>query len=189
MRKEVFLILVPVEKNEVKIGDILLDKNHSNKLLESAIEGGYNKEWFQLVELYLICDDEIKEGDKFYDFRGIISTCKLVSIGTSKKVPMITCEYEGCYLVSNCKKIIANPENIGNIMYMPQGSGRTWRRREIELSDIKSIMTNDRKCFIEMETIPDLQSWSEDNKKCKNVEVPILTNNKVTIYLNDGNII
>jgi hypothetical protein len=57
--------------------------------------------------IYITSDEEIKEGDRCIDTkRNIIFQSKRNEIGTSKKIPIIICTYEGCYIKKDCKKII-----------------------------------------------------------------------------------
>ena len=57
--------------------------------------------------IYITSDEEIKEGDWCLDIkRNIIFQSKRSEIGTSKKIPIIICTYEGCYIQKDCKKII-----------------------------------------------------------------------------------
>jgi hypothetical protein len=57
--------------------------------------------------IYITSDVEIKEGDWCLDIkRNIIFQSKRNEIGTSKKIPIIICTYEGCYIKKDCKKII-----------------------------------------------------------------------------------
>ena len=57
--------------------------------------------------IYITSDEEIKEGDWCLDIkRNIIFQSKRNEIGTSKKIPIIICTYEGCYIQKDCKKII-----------------------------------------------------------------------------------
>jgi hypothetical protein len=59
------------------------------------------------VNIYITSDEEIKEGDWCLDIkRNIIFQSKRNEIGTSKKIPIIICTYEGCYIKKDCKKII-----------------------------------------------------------------------------------
>jgi thymidylate synthase len=58
----------------------------------------------------------IKQGDTFLDTkRNIIAVCKRKEIGTSKKIPILICEYEGCYIEEDCKKILSQEEFINKI--------------------------------------------------------------------------
>jgi thymidylate synthase len=58
----------------------------------------------------------INTGDTFIDTkRNLISTCKRKEIGTSKKVPILICEYEGCYIEEDCKKILTQDKFINFI--------------------------------------------------------------------------
>jgi len=64
-------------------------------------------------ELFITSDEEIKVGDWCLDIkRNIIFQSKRTDkldtplIGTSKKIPIIICTYEGCYIKEDCKKII-----------------------------------------------------------------------------------
>ena len=57
--------------------------------------------------IYITNDEDIKEGDWCLDIkRNIIFQSKRSEIGTSKKIPIIICTYEGCYIQKDCKKII-----------------------------------------------------------------------------------
>jgi hypothetical protein len=57
--------------------------------------------------IYITSDEEIKEGDWCLDIkRNMIFQSKRNEIGTSKKIPIIICTYEGCYIKKDCKKII-----------------------------------------------------------------------------------
>jgi hypothetical protein len=57
--------------------------------------------------IYITNSEEIKEGDWCLDIkRNIIFQSKRTEIGTSKKIPIIICTYEGCYVKEDCKKII-----------------------------------------------------------------------------------
>jgi hypothetical protein len=58
-------------------------------------------------QMYITSDEEIKKSDWCLDIkRNIIFQSKRKEIGTSKKIPIIICEYEGCYIEEDCKKII-----------------------------------------------------------------------------------
>jgi thymidylate synthase len=58
----------------------------------------------------------INQGDTFLDTkRNIIAVCKRKEIGTSKKIPILICEYEGCYIEEDCKKILTQEEFIDKI--------------------------------------------------------------------------
>ena len=58
----------------------------------------------------------VNVGDTFIDTkRNLISTCKRKEIGTSKKVPILICEYEGCYIEEDCKKVLTQEEFINKI--------------------------------------------------------------------------
>jgi thymidylate synthase len=58
----------------------------------------------------------INQGDTFLDNkRNIIAVCKRKEIGTSKKIPILICEYEGCYIEEDCKKILTQEEFIDKI--------------------------------------------------------------------------
>jgi hypothetical protein len=66
-----------------------------------------NTEFYQHQNIYITSDEEIKEGDWCLDIkRNIIFQSKRTEIGTSKKIPIIICTYEGCYIKEDCKKII-----------------------------------------------------------------------------------
>jgi hypothetical protein len=57
--------------------------------------------------IFITSDEEIKDGDWCIDTkRNIIFQSKRNEIGTSKKIPIIICTYEGCYIKKDCKKII-----------------------------------------------------------------------------------
>lgn len=56
--------------------------------------------------IYITNNDEINE-DWFIDTkRNLITKAKRKEIGTTEKVPIIICEYEGCYLEKDCRKIV-----------------------------------------------------------------------------------
>ena len=58
----------------------------------------------------------INVGDTFVDTkRNLTSICKRKEIGTSKKIPILICEYEGCYIEEDCKKILTQEEFIEKI--------------------------------------------------------------------------
>jgi thymidylate synthase len=60
--------------------------------------------------------ETVNQGDTFLDTkRNITSVCKRKEIGTSKKIPIIICEYEGCYIEEDCKKILTQEEFINKI--------------------------------------------------------------------------
>ena len=66
-----------------------------------------NYKHYNGVNIYITSDEEIKEGDWCLDIkRNIIFQSKRSEIGTSKKIPIIICTYEGCYIQKDCKKII-----------------------------------------------------------------------------------
>jgi hypothetical protein len=66
-----------------------------------------SQENFRSQHIYITNDEEIKEGDWCLDIkRNIIFQSKRNEIGTSKKIPIIICTYEGCYIKKDCKKII-----------------------------------------------------------------------------------
>jgi hypothetical protein len=70
--------------------------------LEKASNNGFKPQ-----HIYITSDEEIKDGDWCLDIkRNIIFKSKRKEIGTSKKIPIIICEYEGCYIEEDCKKII-----------------------------------------------------------------------------------
>jgi hypothetical protein len=59
------------------------------------------------LNIFITSDEEIKDGDLCIDTkRNIIFQSKRNEIGTSKKIPIIICTYEGCYIKKDCKKII-----------------------------------------------------------------------------------
>jgi thymidylate synthase len=61
-------------------------------------------------------NETVNIGDTFVDMkRNIIATCKRKEIGTSKKIPILICEYEGCYIEEDCKKIFTQEEFINKI--------------------------------------------------------------------------
>jgi hypothetical protein len=63
--------------------------------------------FWEYLNIYITNDEEIKEGDWCLDIkRNIIFQSKRNEIGTSKKIPIIICTYEGCYIKKDCKKII-----------------------------------------------------------------------------------
>ena len=63
--------------------------------------------------IYITSDKEIKEGDWCLDIkRNIIFQSKRNEIGTSKKIPIIICTYEGCYIQKDCKKIILTTDQV-----------------------------------------------------------------------------
>lgn len=67
----------------------------------------FDEEYFQPQNIYITSDEEIKEEDWCLDIkRNIIFQSKRSEIGTSKKIPIIICTYEGCYIQKDCKKII-----------------------------------------------------------------------------------
>jgi len=58
-------------------------------------------------------NETVNIGDTFVDIkRNITATCKRKEIGTSKKIPILICEYEGCYIEEDCKKIFTQEEFI-----------------------------------------------------------------------------
>jgi hypothetical protein len=73
--------------------------------LDREIKRGVEK--LQYQNIYITSDEESKEGDWCLDIkRNIIFQSKRNEIGTSKKIPIIICTYEGCYIKKDCKKII-----------------------------------------------------------------------------------
>lgn len=63
-----------------------------------------------------VSDEIVNVGDTFIDTkRNLISTCRRKEIGTSKKVPILICEYEGCYIEEDCKKILSQEQFINKI--------------------------------------------------------------------------
>jgi thymidylate synthase len=61
-------------------------------------------------------NETVNIGDTFVDTkRNITATCKRKEIGTSKKIPILICEYEGCYIEEDCKKIFTQEEFINKI--------------------------------------------------------------------------
>ena len=75
----------------------------------------YNQIIDEVYENYCknVSNEIVNVGDTFIDTkRNLISTCKRKEIGTSKKVPILICEYEGCYIEEDCKKILSQEEFI-----------------------------------------------------------------------------
>ncbi len=75
----------------------------------------YNQIIDEVYENYCknVPNEIVNVGDTFIDTkRNLISTCKRKEIGTSKKVPILICEYEGCYIEEDCKKILSKEEFI-----------------------------------------------------------------------------
>ena len=75
----------------------------------------YNQIIDEVYEDYCknVSNEIVNVGDTFIDTkRNLISTCKRKEIGTLKKVPIIICEYEGCYIEDDCKKILSKEEFI-----------------------------------------------------------------------------
>jgi hypothetical protein len=81
--------------------------------------------------------ETVNQGDTFLDTkRNITSVCKRKEIGTSKKIPIIICEYEGCYIEEDCKKILTQEEFINKCKTDPEFSEK-WGLKigERELND------------------------------------------------------
>lgn len=81
----------------------------------------------------------VNVGDTFIDTkRNLISTCKRKEIGTSKKVPILICEYEGCYIEEDCKKVLTQEEFINKCKTNPEFSekwGLKIEERELRLGE------------------------------------------------------
>jgi hypothetical protein len=63
-------------------------------------------EYVEPQHIYITSDEEIKEGWFIDTKRNLVSKYKRKEIGTSNKIPILICEYEGCYIEEDCKKII-----------------------------------------------------------------------------------
>jgi len=97
--KNIFLIPTDKPSNIIKI-------NKDDSLTYFKPLTGANKNNCTNQNIYITSNEE-EEGDWCIDTkRNIIFQSKKTEIGTSKKIPIIICTYEGCYIKKDCKKII-----------------------------------------------------------------------------------
>jgi len=107
-----FIIFVKTIRDMKKIHILPTDQPsrfslHTTGLYNLACELHENSPNFSNHHMYITSDEEIKKSDWCLDIkRNIIFQSKRKEIGTSKKIPIIICEYEGCYIEEDCKKII-----------------------------------------------------------------------------------
>ncbi len=108
----------------------------------------YNQIIDEVYEDYCknVSNEIVNVGDTFIDTkRNLISTCKRKEIGTLKKVPIIICEYEGCYIEDDCKKILSKEEFIHKCKTDSEFSER-WglKIEERELTTVEERQKYDR---------------------------------------------
>ena len=183
LRKKVKLITVPYTPGEEDLTHIHYSFNPEGELRWSSIP--FRVVGSTVIKFYLISDDKIEQWDKFIDldpkseFFGDVLTA-----GHNVDLHLIN------NLKTDYKKIIAEPKEIGLMEVMASDGidsgdrpSREWPVNiAINLEMLQDILNSDGDCEIEMEEIPDLQTWNEETKKCSNVIVPKLIKNKVIIH-------
>jgi hypothetical protein len=98
--------VISTDKSIKNVGDLVKDQYGDIHIFTKNDGKEYGKTTTKL-NIYITNSEEIKEGDWCLDIkRNIIFQSKRTEIGTSKKIPIIICTYEGCYIKKDCKKII-----------------------------------------------------------------------------------
>lgn len=186
-RKKVKLIAFPYYPEKLIPGiytrkmpkDIsVLDQETIDWLL-GAVKAG--QVWMrEPVEFYLTCDDTLEPND--------LCVCEFTRWVGKYKDAVLGKDFMDRYYIY--QKIIAEPKEIGLMEVMASDGidsgdrpSREWPVNiAINLEMLQDILNSDGDCEIEMEEIPDLQTWNEETKKCSNVIVPKLIKNKVIIH-------
>lgn len=166
-----------------------------NKQLEDAsgtfvLQDGAGVE---LVNMYLISDEELCPGDEFIDTkRGLISEFKEIIIGTSRHIELVVCRYEGNYIADDCKKLIARTNQIANAIvereaYDPHynyagGHEGHMVNYPITVDTIKEILGDGGNCSIETEEVFSNGSWTNYETVSAGF-IPKLKDGKIVICL------
>lgn len=190
--KQVQLVLSPYKPEKYHMG--LLEYDYWRKRVDiflGFLDEGDKKRYIgeqsnkSIVKPYLVSpDDKTEKGDSFYH----IHTMQVLKSNGSHGQDEIFGENGVPYLKSECRKVIATPEEIG---WFVTEHLRDSRRDKLVLY-IQTILDNAGKCFVKLDEkiIPARKSEREIystviEKIRKEVEKPLLLDGKVLIYLTE----
>jgi len=141
MRQKVKLIAITLESDFFSKGDYYIDYDVQKVKQVNSLDtayGGVSSTSFELVEFYLISDEYPKVGDHFAELL------------RTNKYGIFQMDNENDPQRTDCKKVIATPNQIGLIVsYKSTTNVETYR--EIDIGNLQGILNNGGECEIEVE--------------------------------------
>ncbi len=165
IKKTFKVIMLPTEKD----GAILkFDASDTLIVAQGTIHSNVP---FKKFDLYIISDDEIKEGDN------VAHKDRILTVGKNRGLYLSVYELSHIDVRTDaCKKVIASTDK--------EITPKSWINKSFvnDYVEAKNGGNPIIKVDLEIDTIPDLQSYHEQTKKCDNIDV-FITNEDSSVII------